>query len=370
MTKCIFSILCLFIVKVGFGQVTNSGLMDTLAGTSVNKLTISGYADVYYGSNFSGANNRNIPYFVSMNRSDELTINLAYLDLRYSTKNFRSRIVPGFGTYMNANYAAEPGTLQHLVEASAGFKLIKDKEIWVDAGVLGSPYTNESAISKDHLMYTRSLAPEYVPYYLSGVKMSIPLSNKVNAYLYLLNGWQQIQDNNSGKSVGTQIEYQPNDHHLINWNTYVGDERSALSPDFRMRYFTDLYWIYSQGKYAATACVYVGNQTKTVSPVHDKNNTWWQANFIGRYAITDDISLSARIEYFNDDNAVQITPVHATEGFRTWSTGACFNAKINENTLFRLEGRHFFSDRMPYFDKDNRPSQSMTWCISNVTVWF
>ncbi|NJN00112.1 MAG: outer membrane beta-barrel protein, partial [Phormidesmis sp. RL_2_1] len=53
-------------------------------------------------------------------------------------------------------------------------QLFKNKQIWLDAGVFGSPYTNESAISKDHLMYTRSFAPEYVPYYLAGVKLSVP----------------------------------------------------------------------------------------------------------------------------------------------------------------------------------------------------
>ncbi|MBK8373095.1 MAG: outer membrane beta-barrel protein [Saprospiraceae bacterium] len=164
---------------------------------------------------------------------------------------------------MNANYQAEPNTLQNIVEASAGFRLFKKKEIWIDAGVIGSPYTNESAISKDHLMYTRSLAPEYVPYYLSGIKFSIPINKKINLYAYLINGWQQIQDVNKGKAIGTQVEYRPNNLNLINWNVYIGDERSQVSPQNRMRYFTDVYWIYNpEGKFSITSCAYVGNQNR------------------------------------------------------------------------------------------------------------
>lgn len=113
-----------------------------------------------------------------MQRNNELNVNLAFIDLRYRTDNFRARLIPGFGSYVNANYTNENGTLKNIIESSVGFKLFKNKNIWADVGILGSPYTNESAISKDHLMYTRSFAPEYVPYYLSGVKFTVPLYQK------------------------------------------------------------------------------------------------------------------------------------------------------------------------------------------------
>ena len=370
MFKNVVSIVFLMVSNHLIAQITNTGLMDTVAGTSINKLTIGGYVDMYYGNTFSNTNGNNIPYFVSMARNNELTLNLAYLDLRYSSKNLRARVVPGFGTYMNANYADEPGTLRNIVEGSAGIKLSKTKEIWLDAGVLGSPYTNESAISKDHLMYTRSFAPEYVPYYLSGAKLSFPINKKFNAYIYLLNGWQQIQDNNSAKSIGTQIEFRPNDNNLFNWNTYFGDEKSATSPNFRMRYFTDLYWIYNKNKFSATACVYVGNQIKLDSTAIKTNNIWWQGNIIGRYSFTKRLSLSARMEYFNDEHNIQIAPINVAGAFRTFSGGLCLNVKVNENALFRFEGRQFLSNCNIYIDNNNAPTRTMTWLISNMTVWF
>jgi hypothetical protein len=264
-------------------QVTNTGLVDTSGGVKINKLAIGGYLDAYYGISSEKNGSNTVPYFVNMSRNNELNINLAYVDIRYTDSNFRVRFVPGFGTYMNANYANEQGTLKHIVEGSVGFRLSKKRNIWLDAGVLGSPYTNESAVSKDHLMYTRSIAPEYVPYYLSGVKLSFPLSKKTIAYLYLLNGWQQIIDQNDSKSIGTQVEYRPTDKLLINWNTYIGDERSSITPNYRLRFFSDVYAIFTPNeKWMYTSCVYVGNQ-RVASLNETKNQTWWQANVIGKY---------------------------------------------------------------------------------------
>lgn len=353
-----------------YSQVSNTGLADTTGGIQIEKLSIGGYIDLYYGNHFSNADNDQVPYFVSMSRANELNVNLAYIDLRYHNPSFRARLIPGFGTYMNANYNAEPATLKNLVECSAGIKLSKSKEIWLDAGILGSPYTNESAISKDHLMYTRSLAPEYVPYYLSGIKLSVVLNSKINAYLFLLNGWQQIQDQNAGKSIGTQIEYRPNTNHLINWNTYIGDERSEASPNFRMRYFSDIYWIFKKDKYTATACFYVGNQTKQNPFSTSENHIWWQGNIIGQYAFHEKYSLAGRLEYFNDIHNIQISPITGNRPFKTFSGGLCLNVKVDKNAMFRLEGRHFFSDELVYTNRNNTPIKNMTWLVSNITVWF
>jgi hypothetical protein len=195
----LFLAMLVLTVENTFSQVVNTATLDTNDVKYIGKFRVDGYVDAYYGYDFSNPSSRDKAYFVSSARHNELTINLAYIDVRIASPRFRARFVPGFGTFMNANYAAEPGVLKNIVEANAGVKLFKDRDIWFDFGVFTSPYTNESPISKDHLMYTRSLAPEYVPYYISGGKLTLPLSKKVNLYLYILNGWQLIQDNNSQK---------------------------------------------------------------------------------------------------------------------------------------------------------------------------
>lgn len=338
--------------------------MDTTDFRYQGKVTIEGYIDTYYAYDFNKPVTGDRPYFVSMARHNELTVNLAFIGVKYSSSRLRGRFVPGFGTYINSNYAAENGSLKNIVEASAGVRLFKNKNVWLDAGVFGSPYTNESAISKDHLAYTRSFAPEYVPYYLSGAKLTLPLSTKLNAYLYLINGWQQINDLNTRKSVGTQLEYRPNDYWLFNWNTYVGDESSAAVPENGTRYFSDVFFIYSKNKFSATGCVYYGIQKRTT-----EDAAWWQANLIGRYDLTTKASVTGRIEYFDDPQSAQITPITATKGFSTYSSSIGLNVKVAENVLVRFEGRTFFSNKDVYV-RDTTPVKNSNMLVSNITMWF
>jgi hypothetical protein len=355
-----------------FAQVTNTAILDTTDLAIKGKVTISGYIDTYYGYDFSNPANSERPYSVSMNRHNEFTVNLAFADIKYSANNFRARFVPAFGTYMNANYASEPGTLKNILEAYIGVKLFKNKEIWLDAGVLGSPYTNESAISKDHLVYTRSFAPEYVPYYLSGLKLTLPLSPKVSGYLYFVNGWQVIQDNNHGKSLGTQIEWRPTDKLLINWNTYLGDERSAQNPNYRTRLFTDIYAIYNhKGKFSGTACFYIGSQERVLPNTESRvSHNWWTANIIGRYRFTPKVSLSGRFEYFNDPNQVLITPITQERSFSTYSASLGLNIDLLENIMLRFESRSFFARQRVYLDNLGRNSDQSQMLIANLTAFF
>ncbi len=360
-------ILILFFVSsaAGYAQVINTAIMDTSALNYKGKVVVEAYIDAYYAYDFNQPEDRNRSYFVSMARHNEMTINLAYVDVKYSSTRLRARFVPGFGTYVNANNEAEPGSLKNIIEASAGIRLFKNKSIWLDAGVFGSPYTNESAVSKDHLAYTRSFAPEYAPYYLSGIKLTVPLTNKLNGYFYVLNGWQQIQDLNEGKSIGTQLEYRPTSHWLLNWNTYLGNEKSEARPDFGMRYFTDFYFIYERGNWSTTGCAYLGLQKQRTAD----NTIWWQVNLIGRYHITKKTSVTGRIEYFDDPEQVHVSPLTNSTGFSSYSTSVGLNFKVAENVLVRFEGRTFFSDQEVY-ERKGIPDRNSNMLISNITLWF
>ncbi|WP_168171889.1 porin [Algoriphagus sp. A40] len=365
MKPLLFLAIFFAILNTAHGQIVNTAVMDSTSMNHQGKVTIGGYIDTYYSYDFNKPADGNRPYFVSMGRHNEVNVNLAYIDIKYSSTRLRARFVPGFGSYMNSNYAAEEGTLKNIVEANAGLKIFANKNIWLDFGVFGSPFTNESAISKDHLAYTRSFAPEYVPYYMSGAKLTLPLSQKVNLYLYALNGWQQIKDQNSNKAFSTQIEYRPNNSWLINWNTYVGKESSASEPTFvGQRLFTDAYFIYTKNRWAMTGDVYVGSQEQAGGKA-----VWWNANLIAQYSLTEKLSVVSRIEYFDDEKSVQIVPITSVEGFSAYGSSLGINYRVAENFMFRTEGRVFFSDDEVYF-RDGQNTTTSSMLTTNFTVWF
>jgi hypothetical protein len=344
---------------------------DTTIIEKKNSLTIGGGIDVYYSYDFNSPKNHTIPYYVSMNRHNEFNVNLAYIDLKFESNRVRSRFIPAIGTFMNANYADEPGLLKIPVEANVGVKLCKSKDIWLEAGVLSSPYTNENTFSKDHIMYTRSLASEYVPYYLSGAKLSYTLNSKLKFAVYLLNGWQQIVDKNDSKSLGTQVEFKPNKKQLINWNTYIGDERSASNPLYRTRYFTDIYWMYNMdGKFSFVSCLYIGNQQARTFENKLENNLWWQLNFSSRYTFKNNLALSARLEYFDDPNSIQIQTITSAKDFNCLGSAIGLTIPFEKNAFLRLEAKELFSLNNPLFLAGENHVPNTTILTANLTIWF
>lgn len=291
--------------KLSVAQVLNTAFIDSVGGEKVGKLSISGWMDTYYSkSTYSDWNNTTtppvIPGLVSNTYYNMVDINLAYVDFRYATDRLKIRMVPAFGSYMDKNYV-NANSLSNLMEASLGVKPWKKKDVWIEAGLIGSPFTNENPVSRDHIMYTRSLAAEYSPYYLTGAKITSPLSRRLKGSLYLLNGWQTIYDDRQlPPAFASQVEFTINNNNLINWNVYYQNRLNDT------RIFSDIYWIGTQGKWKFTSCLYAGNDEDKIPPAitptsfFRRDGFWCNANFATSYEIARNTNISTRIEYFQD----------------------------------------------------------------------
>jgi hypothetical protein len=308
------------------------------------KLTLEGYVDVYYSYAVSHPLGGTRPYVVSYNRDNEINLDLAYIRLQYTSDRIRAIFTPGYGTYMNANYAAERQTLQNILEASIGVRLFKDKDIWLDAGVFDAPYTNESIFSFDQLAYTRSLGADNTPYYLTGAKLTVPLGPKWTAYLYLLNGWQVIESQHDPLDFGSQVEFKPSDQWDINWNTYIGNESSIQNPGYRSRIFGDLYATYNPTtKWSLSADGYIGWQRRYEDSVFLRTRQWWNVNFQARYMFLPGNSITVRVEHFDDPESVLVKPVTTAPGYKVSSASLGYNLSITDEAMIRFEGRYFLS---------------------------
>lgn len=369
-------VLFFLTVLLGFAgavqaQVANTGLLDTTGGEKVENLRIGGYVDTYYGYFSRTGGGKTVPFFVSQNRQNEFAINLAYADFRYSHGRIRARFVPAFGSYMRSNYSSEPEGFRYLLEASGGYCLSEKRRIWVDMGLLGSPFSNESPVSRDQMTFSRSLAPEYVPYYLSGVRISLPLGRRWIWYGYLVNGWQQIQDVNSLKSVVSQLEFRPDSFNLITWNMYAGSERN-LAPGFGSRFFTDFYWIYrGKGRWSFSSCVYMGYQEKD-GKVRRKERFWGQANAAARFRMRKNHHLAGRLEYFHDPGSTVVPAWNGKTGerFRAGSASLGWDCSLSPEALFRMEFRQFVSPDRIFPAAGNTQVSHAWWLLSGIAVSF
>jgi hypothetical protein len=332
-----------------------------------------GYLDFYYKTDFTDNKERTNPYFVSSNRFDAFQVNLAFARFSYEKERYRFVFTPAFGTFMSSNYAQEPPAFRNLLEAYGAYQLSKSKGIWLEGGIFGSPYTNESCISKNHLTYTRSFAPEYVPYYLSGLRLKIPFGEKFNFHLMALNGYQIIQNERSKIGLGTHFEFNPNDKMNLNFTTYTGSTETTFSPLNRTRIFLDFNMNYNfEGDVSVAFCAYYGWQNRYLTPALKDRETvnWGQVNVQLRQKFQKIHSISTRIEYFYDPASVQITPVSKPEGFTAGSFTLGYNVEVGKNALFRVESRQFFSSDAVFRGKDNGFAKSVNEVTANLTFWF
>lgn len=342
----------------------SSGSIAGNDSLSEGRLKIGGYIDSYFGSSLYSAKKIDRPYIVSSSGNNEANINLAFLETRWRGKRFRLNLVPAMGSYMRRSYAAEKEFNKYIFEANAGLKLSDKLNIWLDGGILDSPYSSESSVSRDQLLYSRSIASEYSPYFLSGIRLTIKPNESWSLMIMKLNGWQQITDLNFKKAAGTSLSVKTGKFSNITWNTYLGDERSEINQDFRMRIFNDLYLkISNQKLWDAAVGGYIGFQKRE----NENTSPWWQFNAMGKRQINNFISLSGRVEYFSDPQKVMIQIPDSP--FEVFSAGVCLNLNVGKTTLLRIDNRFFRATEKIYTQRNGESDKELVLTAS-LTSWF
>lgn len=337
--------------------------------TSKSNLVFSGYVEAYYGYDFNEPSDHNRPSFIySHNRHNEFNLNLGYIKAGYTTEKVRANLALAAGTYMNANYSAEPGVLKNIYEANAGLKISKKKNLWVDAGIFGSHIGFESAISKDCRTLTRSILAENSPYYESGAKISYTSDNsKWFLSGLVLNGWQHIQrpDGNNSPAFGTQITYIPNSKITLNYSTFIGNDKPDTSQ--QMRYFHNVYGLFQiTDNLHITAGFDYGMEEKSEGS-SDFNN-WYSPVIILKVNLNNQWSVAGRVEYYVDENGV-IIATGTENGFQTTGYSLNIDYKIRENAVWRIEGRSLNS-KDKIFTKDDSAENMSTFVTTSIAIAF
>ena len=342
--KTIISILFVCISFVGFGQ-------DSVK-VNTNPLTITGYMEAYYGFDFSQPVSNTRPSFLySYNRHNEFNINLGFIKAAYKQDRVRANLAIAVGTYMNTNYAAEPGVLKNVLEANAGYKLSNKKNIWFDIGILPSHIGFESAIGKDNWAMTRSLVAENSPYFESGARLGYTSDNgKLSVSALALNGWQRITkvEGNSMMSWGSQITVKPGSKLTLNYSTFFGTDKPDSARLFRT--YHNVYGIYQpSSKFGLTAGFDIGTEQKSVPD--NSVNTWYTPVLIARLTPSQKWAFSFRGEYFKDENGVIIS-TGTPNGFEMVGLSANIDFSPIPNAMIRLEFRNLNNGDKIFVDKN------------------
>jgi hypothetical protein len=336
-------------------------------------VVFGGFVDSYYAYDFGRPANFDRPFTTQAARHNEFNVNLAYVEAKVTGARVRGRLALQAGTSVQSNYAGEPAigsvsgpSLSRFIqEAVAGYQI--SPSLWVDGGIFLSHIGVESFISRDNLTYTRSLSADFTPYYESGVKLTWQATPKLSALFTVVNGWQNISENNQDKAVGTRLDYARSSSATFSYYNFVGNEassnrlrvfngvgfRSGLTPTFTL-----------QGNFD------YGTQQKAQNP---GSSSWWSTGLIGKAQVTPVIGVSGRVERYQDPDQV-IVATGTPGGFKatTASVGVDFSPVGPTRVLWRneLRGTWAGDSIFPNRSAPTGTSRTDTLLVSSLTLTF
>jgi hypothetical protein len=327
----------------GEEEKANNGILGFFRSTE-----ITGFVDAYYGYNFNSP-----PIDTQLRnfdtRHNQFSFNLAEIALEKkptpeSRVGFRTDL--NFGPTADIVNSLEPAgseTFRHLQQAYVSYLAPVGNGLQIDAGKFVTQHGAEVIETKDNWNYSRSLMFALaIPYYHFGVRASYPVNDKVSLGGFLVNGWNNVFDNNTSKTVGLQAIIKPTSKFTWIQNYMAGPEQTGNSDDWRQLFDTTVMYTVND-KLSLMANYDYGFDRLSGARVH------WQG--IAAYAkiqANDWYAFSPRFEWYDDHDGfttglpqtvkdITLTSEHKIKGLIT-----------------RLEYRRDFSDQDFFLKSSNR----------------
>ena len=226
--------------------------------------------------------------------------------------------------------AINPGAASH---SSAGFdQYVKEayfsylapigSGLQIDVGKFVTPLGAEVIESKDNWNYSRGLLFNFaIPLNHFGVRAKYTFSPKFNVTGYLVNGFNNVVDNNSGKTYGVSAGWNPTKKNTVTLNYFAGPEQTTdtygpsgvagvpFNVDGLWRQTWDVVFMYN----LTPKLTFMANYDYVHGDrliLNDETDPWklskpvyytGAAGYL-KYAFNDKNYVAARYEYFYDRN--------------------------------------------------------------------
>jgi hypothetical protein len=252
-----------------------------------------------------------------------------------ATSNFIHAFEPGGSPYQNIQEAY----VSYLAPAGAGLQ--------IDAGVFVTPAGAEVIEAKDNPNYSRSLLFALaIPYYHSGVRATYAPNDKLSVTAGLVNGWNNIVENNTGKTVLGSVTFKPNAKVTVAENYIVGPEQANDNDHYRN--LSDTVVTLSPDPMATVILNYdFGKEGAGANGCALVSCQWQGLAGLVKLQPTKVIAFTPRVEWYKD-----------RDGFTTGTAQtlkeitATLELKASDNLLWRIEYRRDWSDVATFLNND------------------
>ncbi len=311
----------------------------TQAGMDFSFL-FDGYVDANFNHPDSGYNGlRNFDF-----RADTLHVNMGKITIDRAPSPVGFHLDVGFGQTFNWIHSTDraPEAFKYFEQAYVSFKPKSFHGLQIDAGEFVTSAGAEVIETNANWNYSRSLLFAWaIPYYHFGVRTTFPVGKAFTGGFQVVQGWNNIYDNNSGKTFGFTGAYA---WKKVTWshNYYVGPEKSHTNKGIRHLYDTTVL-VNQNDKLSYYLNFDYGHEAFPGATAAK----WGGIAGALRYQVAKKTAFATRLEYFKDAQGFSTGTAQAVKEFTL--TG---EYKLSSWMLARAEFRNDWSDQ-PFFEKQH-----------------
>jgi hypothetical protein len=310
-------------------------------------LGMSVYVQGGYTYNFVDPDNQTNDLRVFDHKANSFTVDLAQLvfnkDAPVGGVGFKLKLSAGeTAKWIHATGLGEFGEDEFdLTEAYIDYVAPVGKGLKFRFGKFATMHGAEVIEAKDNMNYSRGLLFNFaIPFTHTGLMASYPLGDKVSASLYVVNGWDNFDDEGSSKTLGLSLSAVPSEQvslilNLMNGRELAGDISST-------RFLADFVGTVKPLK-NLTLTVNADYATQKDIAADGSDGKWYGVAGYAKYDFSDLFSAAIRGEYFKDDDGVRtgteqsVKEITITPEFR-----------VAKNLIIRPEYRHDWSDEKAF----------------------
>jgi hypothetical protein len=301
-------------------------------------LTFNGYIDSYYqyntnnplsGSNMGATNARTFDQKTGM-----FQLGLAQFKTTYSTDKVDAVMDLVFGNFADLNNYGNaasplPGTTSTSLAVKQAYLTWKaSSKLSITAGQFGTHIGYEVTDAPLNFSYSLSNLFNNGPFYHTGVKAQVALSDKAYIMAGLVNGVDSKDDNNKGKGFISQVWVNP----AKGWNVYLNyigsDEGTDSKSFYSLADLTTNYQITDKFLLGLNAAY--GTQDK---------KSWYGVAVYPSLAVSEKVSIGARYELFDNSDGIRALLTKDGDGTKVNSFTLTASIAASPNLIFKPEFR-------------------------------
>ena len=217
----------------------------------------------------------------------------------------------------------------------------------------------------DNMNYSRGLLFNYaIPFTHTGLMIGYPFSDKVSASFYVVNGWDNFDDEGSSKTLCLSVSVTPVEQFSVVANLMNGREvltagASCSDSICSNRFLSDTIITVKPVK-NLTFVVNPDYATQSNAAPDGSDAKWYGVAGYVKYDFSDLFSASVRGEYFNDSDGVRTGTAQKAKEITLTP-----EFRIAKNLVVRPEYRHDWSDKEVF----DTATQAVPAQRSTRTLW-